>query len=246
MSCNMVLPKLWLQYIQRYWDRKVPEDYPKDTGVKFSTYFESKEVQDAVNEMEKNLVDEEKSILVTSKEEEQKVIKEGQAIDEYIGTYDVSGTPGESVLLSPEKVDDSIVGAVAFHFVKADDSAEEPKKEDKWEVVKDVTVKDGYVYGKLESFSPVAVFTLRRSAYCCKDQETENKLWNDRKVFVCNGVPCTIKAKDGDNSDGKRIVIDDLGNETEIEKKTVIIGGSIDGTDLESTSLTFIGCNQLQ
>ena len=86
-TCNMVLPKLWLEVIQKYWEKRVPTDYPK-TSSEFALEFKSKEVSDAVKLMEDKLNTEE-SIITTD------VVPEGQRIGKYLGTYDESSVAGK-------------------------------------------------------------------------------------------------------------------------------------------------------
>lgn len=214
-KCKMILPKLWLQAIPRYWDKKVPSDYP-ETGVEFSTYFESKKVQDAVNTMESALNTEESIV----KEE---MITDGNALGSYVGTYDVSGTPGESVLLSPEKIDPSASGVLAFHY---------NKESSNWDQIKDVEIKDGYAYGKIESFSPIAVFTLKKAPYLDNEIKLSSKGY---PTFVCNGVECTFKGKDNENN----TVTDADCNTYEVPVNAMVVAGTVDGTDLDFAHVTF-------
>ena len=213
------LPKVWVEAVPRWWDEsKIPADYPRDTNVKFSEEFASAEEAEAVKQFKATLGTEES--VVTEH------VPEHTMVDEYLGTFDVVGTPGELTLLSPNKVGD-VEGVVALHYT-----------EGAWQKVEDAHVVDGYVYGTLESFSPIAVFTVKRSVICDLEGTIIGK-----PAFIANGVPVIISMNDA----GEAVIKDDNGGTTiiaaDILANLYIIGGTVDGTDLESTSVV---CNGLK
>lgn len=210
-KCNMVLPKLWLQRISKFWDKVVPEDYP-ETSSEFSLKFSSDEVSNAVKSMEDEL-NTENSIITED------MISEGERLGGYLGTYDVSGTAGELTLISPEKVSSYDIGVVAFHYNEADSN---------WEQIEDAQIIDGYVYGTVESFSPIAIFTIRKDTIF-----QENNELIGTPVYVANGIPIVITK----NENGEVVVKDANGKETIVPEDTSIVCGTIDGTDVESTSV---------
>lgn len=207
---SMILPKLWLARIPKYWDRIIPKNYPESTS-EFSVMYSTQEIAKAVEEMEKN-VNTEESVL-----NNEDFVAENTFVSDYLGTYDVSGASGELTLLSPVEVTANNVSVLALHL-----NAEN----NEWEKVEDAQIIDGYVWGTLESFSPIAVFLVKRESYI-DDSKSNYK----GPMFVCNGLATTIFS----NEDGKVIARDANGKETEITSDMVIAGGSVDGTDLEST-----------
>lgn len=216
MSCEMILPKLWLQRIQRIWDKTVPTDYPKSSS-EFSLKFDS-EIKDIIVEMENNIGSE--ASIITSD-----MIPENNILGGYLGTYDVQGVVGELTLISPEKVPTSAVGVIAMHY---------DKESSNWEKVEDAQVIDGYVYGTLESFSPISVFILKRDTFFT---ESTDFYGEGTPIFVANGVPIIVSMKDDENV----LILDSNGKETIVPKTVNIIGGTIDGTDIESTSIVLRG-----
>ena len=206
------LPKLWLGRIQKYWDKVMPVNYPT-SGSTFSLKFETVEVKAAVEKMEEEIGAE--GSIVTE------LAPEGTMVTNYVGTYDVVGTPGEKTLLSPEKVDTNSV--LVLHLV-----------EDNWEVVEDVTVENGYVWGTLENFSPVAVFEYAKTFHM---EEAEPTISKDYPILVCEGNPIKVTEVDG------VVKVQDLktGLVHEITEKTTIVGGSIDGSTIESVDIVVEG-----
>ena len=218
--CNMILPKIWLGVIQKYWDKKVPTDIPASSS-EFSLTFSSPEVAKVVADMESN-VGTENSVI---KEE---MIPENTFVSSYLGTYDVQGEVGAVTLLSPEKVPSNSSDIIALHY-------NEESKE--WETIEDAHIVDGYVWGTLSSFSPVAVFTVRKDSYL----DESNTIVKNYPVYVCNGNSTQIY----ENEDG--VVFAKNMNtqvETELPKNCAIFGGTVDGTDLDSTSVTIIGVKE--
>ena len=163
-STKEILPKLWLQYIQKYWEKKIPTDYPESSS-EFSFIY-TEEEKDAIEEMEKNL-DTEESIISPE------VVPEHSAVWTYVGTYNVTGTAGERTLLCPQQIPDTAVGAACYHY---DDESGE------WNLIEGTEVVDGYVWGTLESFSPICTVTFRRDSYV-DDSQAQFK----GPVYVCNG-----------------------------------------------------------
>lgn len=206
------LPKLWLGRIQKYWDKVMPANYPA-SGSTFSLKFETVEVKAAVEKMEEEIGSE--GSVVTE------LAPEGTMVTNYVGTYDVVGTPGEKTLLSPEKVDTNSV--LVLHLV-----------EDNWEVVEDVTVENGYVWGTLESFSPVAVFEFAKMFHL---EEKEPTISKDFPILVCEGNPIKVTEVDG------VVKVEDLvtGLVYDITEKTTIVGGTIDGSSVEKVDITVEG-----
>lgn len=207
---NVWLPKLWLMKIPELWERQIPENYPK-TSNSFSLKF-SNEDKKAVTEMESNLNTEESII-------KEDMIPENHLLGGYLGTYDVEGTPGEEALLSPEKIPDFATDVLVMHYT--DDET--------WKKVENVTIKDGYVYGTLDSYSPIAVFFTKRDTVYYES----NELYNS-PLFVCNGISTSIFT----NENGEIVAKDANGKETIITADTIVVGGKIDdGKDVEKTSV---------
>lgn len=215
-----VLPKCWIAYITKYWQRSVPSksDYPR-TPVTFSVKFRNDDEKSAVETMEDNLNTEES--IITSD-----MLEENTVIGNYLGTFEVNGIPEQRDLLSPVPVSDNDIGVLAFHY---------DQDEDAWQKIEDASIENGFVYGTLESFSPIAVFTVRRDTYLIDNCELFNA-----KTFVANGIPVTVYKEDD-----KTVVKDSRGKVTEIDENTLILGGTIDGTEVKSTEITAIGVKLL-
>lgn len=207
------LPKIWMGRIQKYWDKFVPTDFPVSSS-KFSVKFENEEVKTAVEAMENTIGTEESPIA--------EIIPENSFVSEYIGTYDVDGTPGELTLLSPVKVNDDNI--IALHYNSENKT---------WNQIEDVQIIDGYAWGVLESFSPIAIIKCRKEIHV--EESIENM--PTKNFIVCEGNPVTVTYKDGksivtNGASGKSIEIDGEGY--------TLIGGTVDGTALESTSVTVL------
>lgn len=215
---NEILPKIYLAVIPKYWYNAIPKDIP-DSSSTFSLTYDSDEEYEAVKDMEANLNTEDS--IVTPED-----IPENEALANYLGTYNVEGEPGELTLLNPNRIGNSDVDAVAFHFVLADG-----EETGTWEKIEDAQIIDGYVWGTVESFSPIAVFTTRVDTYYVDNVEYMNC-----PGYVANGIPIVVST----NESGKTIVTDAYGKVTQITATTIIIGGSYD-RDLESTSVTLRG-----
>ena len=200
------LPKIWVGRIQKYWDKFMPTDFPKSSS-EFSLKFSSAEAKDAVVEFESKLGTEESTVL--------DFLPENTFVTSYIGTYDVTGTPDELTLLSPEKVTSDNV--IALHYVEDTDT---------WEKVEDISVVDGYVWGTLESFSPIAIVQYAKEIHL----ENSVSVVKNLPCVVCEGNPVQVKVND--NND---IVVVNPGTGKEIEitaTNTMVVGGSIDGTPI--------------
>ena len=201
-ECKMILPKLWLQRIPRYWDAVVPAGYPA-TSSEFSLKFESEEAAVAVKDMEEKLNTEESIITA-------EMIPEGRRVGTYLGTYDVKGVAGEETLLSPVEVSETDADVLAFHYNEESTT---------WEQIEDAHIKNGYVYGTVPSFSPISVFTVRRTGYV---QAADVSIMK-KETFVANGCPITVLPK----AEGEGVVVTCNGEKFELGKDCAIIGGAI-------------------
>ena len=234
---KIILPKLWLAAIPKYWNEQIPDDYPTDKGSSFSLNYDSKEEKEAVKDMESNLGTEES--IVTDE-----MLPDNTVLGSYLGTYNVTGVAGEKVLLSPKKVSDKAVSALAFHYTETTAGSTENQEDSEageettpttttsWVPIEDAEIVDGYVYGTVESFSPIAVFEIKRDTYI---DESLSVLTS--KAFVANGIPIKIY----NDESGNTIVEDGNGKKTTIDSTMTIIGGTLDGTSVESTSISVNG-----
>ena len=206
------LPKIWLGRIQKYWDKIMPNDYPVSDSV-FALKFDTEEITAAVVKFEDEIGKPESVVT--------EVIPEGNVLSEYVGTYDVKGTPGVLTLLSPEKVTTDKVAAL--HLTE----------EGTWEDVEDAHVVDGYVWGTLDSFSPVAIVTYRKDIHV---EDLTAPL--AAKYIVCEGN--TVKVTQDKDS---KITLrsESTGTEIELTESVYIVGGSIDGSNIDKTSITVVG-----
>lgn len=214
------------QYIEKYWNKVVPTDYPEDSGVEFSTRYDSEETRVAVLEMEESLGTEE-SVVADA-------LPEDTYVSSYLGTYNVSlvdeeGNETETledgrILLSPVRVEssDAVSGVVALHY---------NEETSEWENIEDAGIVDGFVYGTVESLSPIAVFTIRRDL-----EVKEDYLWKGLIGVYANGNP--VKVCMNDNNEG--VIINKITGKSYVitSTDTVLFGGTSDGTPLESTSIS--------
>jgi hypothetical protein len=216
----MILPKLWLAYIQKYWERFVPDPttYPITTS-KFSIDFDA-ETADVIKTMEANLNTEES--IITSE-----MVPEGRRVGAYLGTYDVTGEEGKEVLVSPEPVPEDATDIIVFHYRVTDDGEEGGGV---WEVVDTAVVKDGFVYATIDSFSPIAVFVLKPAPYYVSSLKVNGVDYG--KTFVANGTPISVTEEDG-----KLYITDCFGEKKEYDVKS-IVAGTVDGTPIKSTRLS--------
>lgn len=213
--CKHELPKIWMGRIQKYWDKFVPSGYPISSSS-FSTSFKSDAAAVAVAKMEDEIVGENCVAL--------KVIPENTYVSNYVGVYDVEGTPGELTLLCPEKVESENV--VALHYNEETDS---------WENIEDIQVIDGYVWGTLESFSPIAIFEYKNDVVIV-DGTIDGIHKSCECVVVANGNSIKVYGEED-----KVFVVGPSGIPVEITKKANIVGGTIDGTPIESTNVSVVG-----
>jgi hypothetical protein len=213
-----LLPKIYLAVIPKYWYYPIPSDIPESSST-FSLKYDKDSEYDAVKEMEANLNTEDS--IVTPED-----IPENDTLSQYLGTYNVVGTPGELTLLNPNKIGNKDEGAVAYHYIDGEEG-----ETGVWEKIEDAQIIDGYVWGTVNSFSPIAVFTVKPDTYF-----SENAPYMGGPAFVANGIPIVVSL----NDKNKTIVTDAYGKVTEIPATTMIIGGSYD-RDLESINVTVKG-----
>lgn len=207
------LPKIWLGRIQKYWDKIMPADYPASSSV-FTLKFDTAEITSAVEKFEEEIGTEES---VTKD-----IIPEGTVVSNYIGTYNVDGTPGELTLLCPEKVTSKNVKALHYNA-----------ENDEWTAIDDIQIIDNYVWGTLDSFSPIAIIEYRKTIHV----ETEIEGLAAGKYVVCEGNAVKIT-----ESEGVITVLDNTtGVSIQLDEPCSIIGGSADGTPIDKTSVTVIG-----
>ena len=207
------LPKIWQERVPKYWEKYMPANYPNSTS-EFSFKFDTADETAAVQTFEEQLGTDESVVPG--------IIGEDNYMSDYFGTYDVKGEAGVPTLLSPEKIEtDGEI--VALHL-----------EDGEWKKIEDIEVKDGYVWGTLESFSPIAIIAFKR------DIEEAETYWhkNAAKCIVANGNPIKVYTDDEDKiqveslASGKKIALGD---------NNVIIGGTIDGTKVDETKITVIG-----
>ena len=213
--CKHELPKFWMGRIQKYWDKFVPSDYPVSSST-FSVSFPSDVVAAAVAKMEDEIMSESCVAL--------EVIPENTYVSNYVGVYDVEGTSGELTLLCPEKV--SSENVVALHYNEETDA---------WENIEDIQIIDGYVWGTLESFSPIAIFEYKNDIVIVEGT-IDGIHKNCECVVVGNGNAIKVYGEDD-----KVFVVGPSGVPVEITKKANIVGGTIDGTPIESTNVSIVG-----
>lgn len=214
------------QYIEKYWNQGIPTDYPADATVEFSDTFDTEDERLAVREMESSLGTEES--VVTD------ALPENTYVSSYLGTYNVQEIINEDgeveipennrYLLSPVRVEnsDAVDGVVALHY-----NAET----EEWENIEDAAIEDGYVYGTIQSLSPVAVFTIR------KDIEVkEDYLWKGFIGVYANGNPVRVYTDD----EGHKLIENKItGKSYELTTtETVLFGGTSDGTPLDNTNIS--------
>lgn len=213
-----------------FWTSTVPEylgGLPSNSDI-IPKHPESTTDFSRVSEEDKPAVDEMEATLNTDDPIYQPQLEENEFMSNYVGTYDVTGVGGESVLLSPQRVNSD--RAIALHYVPVDGEEGEPVTYE-WQNVENVTVVDGYVYGTLDSFSPVAVFEVKTDIYLI-DEAPTNKNY---KALICNGNRTILWA---DSSTGKYYAKNEAsGTVLEVPWVLFIIGGSLDGTALNKTDI---------
>lgn len=216
---NYEIPKIWLARIPAFWDRTIPMNYPNSSS-EFSLSFGDEETRSAVLEMEANLGTEESIIT-------EEILPENCVLTGYVGTYDVLAESGVETLLSPERVDTENV--IAMHYAVTDG-----EENGEWVQIEDVEVRDGYVWGTLTDFSPIAIFTYKKGAHI---ETSVDGLTGYTKYIVAEGNPIKVYFDEAD----EKIYAVSAGIKEEITDKTLIIGGSVDGTPIESTSVAVTG-----
>lgn len=209
------LPKIWMGRIQKYWDKIVPSDYPV-SGSSFKTTFTSDAAAVAVEKME-NEINSDKCVALEA-------IPENTFVSNYVGTYDVEGTPGELTLLSPEKVTSDKV--VALHFNEESSG---------WENIEDTQIIDGYVWGTLESFSPIAIFEYKNDIVITTD--TIPGIVAEGTKVIANGNSISVY----EDAEGKVFVVGPSSVAVELTAPVFVIGGSVDGTPIETTNVRVFG-----
>lgn len=209
------LPKIWLGRIQEIWDKIMPSDYPASSS-EFSIKFKDEETTNAVKVFEEQLGTEESVV--------NNIIPEGTVVSNYIGTYEVTATAGELTLLSPEKITSDNV--IALHYNGTE-----------WVKIENTEIKDGYLWGTLEDFSPIAIVEYKKTMHL---EDTLPGVASSvcAKVLVCEGNSVKITLEDDkvvarDNSTGISLVLD--------TPKTYIVGGSIDGSPIKKTNVVIDG-----
>jgi hypothetical protein len=107
--------------------------------------------------------------------------------------------------------------------------------DDAWSKVEDAEIIDGYVWGTLESFSPIAIFEYRKDIH---EVAKVNGLKSATNI-VCEGNPVSIKINDNNNP----VVVNTVtGTSIEVTKaNTYVVGGSVDGSYVGHTSISVDG-----
>lgn len=229
------LPKIWRGRIKKYWDKTLPGFIPASKS-KFSLKFDTEEEKEAVEEFEAALGTEESVVT--------ELLPEGMFMSGYLGVYDVKGPRDELILLSPEKVD-SKDNFMVLHY-----------ENEEWQVVEDVQLIDGYIWGTVPSFvdgeasgmtedeeelSPVAVVFYK------KDIEVVQLDYFKDKVGVANGNPVQIIMNDNNEVVARSLASGKEINLTEEEAMT-FFGGTSDNIDLDTTSVSVdrVNCSALR
>lgn len=206
------LPKCWQGRIQKYWDKIMPTGFPVSDS-KFDIKFKDEDDANAVATMEAQLGTDESVVLT--------MIPEDTVVSTFVGVYDVTSEANTLTLLCPNKVNSDNV--VVMHYTDGN-----------WSKVEDFQIIDGYVWGTLTSFSPIAVFEY------IKDIHTATVEGISQTIVACEGRPVQVKINDNNNT---VVVNPATGKEVEVPAGTsvIVVGGSVDGTDVDSTSVTVIG-----
>lgn len=207
------LPKIWKGRIQKYWDKIMPSGFPASDSI-FTLTFDTPEIKAAVDKFEEEMGTEE-SVVAT-------LIPEGTYSDSYIGVYNVEGIPGERTLLSPEKISKGKDEIAVLHYNAESDA---------WENVEDIEVVDGYVWGTLASFSPIAIVSFRKEMHLDSSLPSVKAA---KAALVCEGNTVTIT----ENEEGKTIATNmNTGLVIELPEKTYVVGGSVDGSPIKKTNI---------
>ena len=218
------LPKIWQGRIQKYWDRTIPSNYPNSSS-EFSLTFSDPEEADAVKEFEADLFTEESVV--------NDFLPEGTYATVYDGVYNVIGTPGELTLLSPQKVSTDNIIVMHYGPVVDDEAEEGAETENSWQAVDNIQIQDGYVWGIIDSFCPIAIIEFRKEMHL---ETSVNGLKGTVNAIVCEGNDVLVEERE----DGTFAINRATGYEIELDKASIIIGGSIDGSPIESTHVTVL------
>ena len=235
---SYTLPKCFQGRVQMFWEKIMPlaSSYPISSS-KFSLKFADSETTEAVKTFEESIGTSDCPALA--------VLPENTYLANYVGTYDVEGKPGVKTLLSPEPVDPND-NVIVLHYVdgsidggSSDDGSDDSSSDDGyiWEQVTDVEVdKNGFVWGTLINFSPIAVFTY------CKEIHKETVPGFKKggaSCVVCEGNPVLVY----EDEDGN-VVVKNTATGTEITINPAsesVIGGSVDGSYVKSTNVAVKG-----
>lgn len=209
------LPKVWQARVPKYWEKFMPVNYPTSSS-EFSLKFASEEDKAAVAEFEETLGTEDSPVA--------EAIGEENFVSGYVGTYDVSGEAGVRTLLSPEKIETEDQVA-AFHY-----------NGESWDLIEDTELVNGYLWGTLEEFSPIAVVIYKKDIEYVEPDFVASGKW-----IVANGNPVQAYT---DPEDGK-IKVKNLssGKVLEYDGCNDLCGGSVDGTKVSTTNISVIGVN---
>lgn len=237
-SLDTVKTFVKLQYIEKYWTKKIPADYP-DSGVVFSIKFDSEEDRNAVIEMEDSIGTEDDVVA--------DFIPKDYFLSGYLGTYNVNLKDEDTeiegkVLLSPVQVNDSD-RVVALHYTTPsneeegeggeENASEEENTGKQWVAIDDVEVIGGYVYGAVDSLSPIALFIVK------KDIEViEGFVNNGITLYVCNGNECRVFKDAEDNKMYVENKITKKKVELTTPAKSYVVGGSADGSPIDTTRVS--------
>ena len=278
-----LLPKIWLERIQKYWETEIPKDLPKAEEGK-ATEFDNKlsaEDKAAVSALVENTKSEDSPVV--------KAAPKNTYVKDVVSTYNVTATKGDTtnILLSPNKVNDN-ANVVALY-----------KDGNDWKAATDVSVKNGYVYGTIPTASTdttegtntdsahtstttpsegtnadathtststptegtstdkastststptpaegevtkaasknpvtyvVAVFEVKKDI----EEITTITSKDASSLYACNGNPVTIL----DNNDGGVVLTNkNSGKQITLKAGASVFGGSLDGTEINSTSI---------
>lgn len=245
-----LLPKIWLERIQKYWETEIPKDLPKAEEGK-ATEFDNKlsaEDKTAVSTLVENTKSEDSPVV--------KAAPKNTYVKDVVSTYNVTATKGDTtnILLSPNKVNDN-ANVVALYKDGKD-----------WKAATDVSVKNGYVYGTIPTVSTdategtntdsthasttptpaegevtkaasknpvtyvVAVFEVKKDI----EEVTTITSKDASSLYACNGNLVTIL----DNKDGGVVLTNkNSGKQITLKEGASIFGGSLDGTEIDSTSI---------
>ena len=276
-----LLPKIWLERIQKYWETEIPKDLPKveeGKAIEFDNKL-SAEDKTAVSTLVENTKSEDSPVIKAS--------PKNTYVKDVVSTYNVTATKGDTtnILLSPNKVNDN-ANVVALYKDGKD-----------WKAATDVSVKDGYVYGTIPTASTdttkdtntdsastststptpaektntdsastpaegtsvdktntststptpakgevtkaaskdpvtyvVAVFEVKKDI----EEVTTITSKDSSSLYACNGNPVTIL----DNKDGGVVLTNkNSGKQITLKAGASVFGGSLDGTEINSTSI---------